>query len=147
VQADLETEGYKILPFLLPASGVGDCPHRRDRVWFIAYSDGARKRKYIGTNNKEAENVWWKKEVDVSKQLFDFRSIANPTIEERFKHKTDWRTFPNEHPVCGRNDGLSERLDGITFSKWKSETIKSYGNSIVPQLAHEIFKIIDIMNK
>jgi DNA (cytosine-5)-methyltransferase 1 len=37
VQADLEAEGYEVLPFLLPACGIG-APHRRDRIWFIAYS-------------------------------------------------------------------------------------------------------------
>ncbi|MET7253622.1 DNA cytosine methyltransferase [Dyadobacter fermentans] len=36
VQADLEAEGYEVLPFLLPAVGV-NAPHRRERIWFIAY--------------------------------------------------------------------------------------------------------------
>jgi DNA (cytosine-5)-methyltransferase 1 len=30
VQTDLETEGYEVLPFLLPAAGV-NAPHRRER--------------------------------------------------------------------------------------------------------------------
>jgi DNA (cytosine-5)-methyltransferase 1 len=38
VQSDLEAEGYKILPFLLPAAGV-NAPHERYRTWFVAYSD------------------------------------------------------------------------------------------------------------
>jgi DNA (cytosine-5)-methyltransferase 1 len=33
-------------------------------------------------------------------------------------------------------------LDGITFSKWRNESIKAYGNAIVPQVAYEIFKTI-----
>jgi DNA (cytosine-5)-methyltransferase 1 len=36
VQADLEACGYEVLPFVLPACGV-NAPHRRDRVWFVAY--------------------------------------------------------------------------------------------------------------
>jgi len=35
VQADLEAQGYEVLPFLLPACGV-NAPHRRDRIWFVA---------------------------------------------------------------------------------------------------------------
>ncbi len=35
VQADLEVEGYEVLPFLLPACAV-NAPHRRDRIWFVA---------------------------------------------------------------------------------------------------------------
>lgn len=37
VCADLESEGYEVQPVVLPASGV-NAPHRRDRVWFVAYS-------------------------------------------------------------------------------------------------------------
>jgi DNA (cytosine-5)-methyltransferase 1 len=33
-------------------------------------------------------------------------------------------------------------LDSITFSKWKNESIKAYGNAIVPQVAYQIFKSI-----
>jgi DNA (cytosine-5)-methyltransferase 1 len=40
VQTDLEAEGYKVLPFLLPACAV-NAPHRRDRVWFIAHRTDA----------------------------------------------------------------------------------------------------------
>ena len=38
VCADLENAGYAVQPFVLPACGVG-APHRRDRVWFVAYAD------------------------------------------------------------------------------------------------------------
>jgi DNA (cytosine-5)-methyltransferase 1 len=33
-------------------------------------------------------------------------------------------------------------LDRITFSKWRQESLKAYGNAIVPQVAYEIFKSI-----
>ena len=33
------------------------------------------------------------------------------------------------------DDGISGRLDGITFSKWRQESIKAYGNAWVPQVA------------
>lgn len=54
-----------------------------------------------------------------------------------------WQWFPTQPPVCGRNDELSGRLDGITFSKWRQESIKAYGNAIVPQVALQIFKAIE----
>lgn len=37
VQAELEAEGYQVQPYVLPAAGLG-APHRRERVWFIAYA-------------------------------------------------------------------------------------------------------------
>ena len=53
-----------------------------------------------------------------------------------------WEEFPTVTPVCGGDDGLPKELDGITFSKWRSESIKGYGNAIVPQVAHRIFESI-----
>ncbi|WP_254526832.1 MULTISPECIES: hypothetical protein [unclassified Sphingobacterium] len=50
--------------------------------------------------------------------------------------------WPSEPPFCVRDDGLSERLDGITFPAWRAESIKVYGNAIVPQVALEIFRAI-----
>ena len=50
--------------------------------------------------------------------------------------------FPTQSPVCSRDDGISTRLDGIAFSKWRQESIKAYGNAIVPQVMYEIFQAI-----
>lgn len=54
----------------------------------------------------------------------------------------DWSRFPTQSPVCSRDDGISTRLDGIAFSKWRQELIKAYGNAIVPQVMYEIFQAI-----
>lgn len=59
--------------------------------------------------------------------------------------KKDWRNFPTQPPVCGRYDGLPFDVDylAIPFTKWRQESIKAYGNAIVPQVAFEIFKAIE----
>lgn len=31
--------------------------------------------------------------------------------------RPDWKEFPTQSPVCGRDDGFSAGLDGITFSQ------------------------------
>ena len=54
----------------------------------------------------------------------------------------DWDNFPTQSPVCGGDDGLPDRLVGITFPKWRIESIKAMGNAIVPQVALQIFKAI-----
>jgi DNA (cytosine-5)-methyltransferase 1 len=56
---------------------------------------------------------------------------------------TNWQEFPTQSPICGGDDGLPTELDGITFSKWRNESIKAYGNAIVPQVVFEIFKAIE----
>jgi len=53
-----------------------------------------------------------------------------------------WLQFPTQSPICTRNDGFSSRLDNITFSKWRNESIKAAGNAIVPQVVYQIFKAI-----
>ena len=54
-----------------------------------------------------------------------------------------WRNFPTHPPVCRRDDGFPVPMDGITFSKWRQEAIKAYGNAWVPQVAYEIFRAIN----
>jgi DNA (cytosine-5)-methyltransferase 1 len=58
-----------------------------------------------------------------------------------------WRNFPSQPPVCGGDDGIPRELDGITFSKWRAESIKGYGNAIVPQIAYQLFEIIQELNE
>ena len=55
---------------------------------------------------------------------------------------TQWDDFPTQSPICGGDDGLPTKLDGITFSKWRNESIKAYGNAVVPQVVLQIFKAI-----
>lgn len=52
VCADLESEGYEVQPFIIPAVAVG-APHRRDRVWVIA----SRKDSYGRRNVSELEDT------------------------------------------------------------------------------------------
>lgn len=75
------------------------------------------------------------KSTQLERGRFSFDNTQN--------NKTTWDNFPTESPICGGNDGLPTELDGITFSKWRNESIKAYGNAIVPQVAYEIFKAIE----
>jgi len=74
----------------------------------------------------------------------DGRSEQTERIKS-FGKPRGWEKFPTQPPICGRNDGISRELDGITFPKWRKESIKAYGNAIVPQVAFEIFKAIQKM--
>jgi len=220
VQTDLETEGYEVLPVVLPACGV-NAPHRRYRVWFIAYRDSIRysgrkfnengqqyeKRRKAwseftslklcrtspDTENKNDKlSVRTKKEytksginedneitpntkserlegenrfrMERTKQSSESnatytdsnkrsqRGMHTPESKETERHTgtrnartiqcQTWDNFPTQSPLCSRNDGISSRLDGITFSKWRNESIKAYGNAIVPQIALMIFRAI-----
>jgi DNA (cytosine-5)-methyltransferase 1 len=56
--------------------------------------------------------------------------------------KPTWDNFPTQSPLRFRDDGFSSRLDGITVSKLRNESIKAAGNAVVPQVVYEIFKAI-----
>jgi DNA (cytosine-5)-methyltransferase 1 len=58
-----------------------------------------------------------------------------------------WQNFPTKSPICDGNDGISDRLDGITFSKWRQESIKAGGNAVVPQVVLQIFRTIEEYEK
>ena len=54
-----------------------------------------------------------------------------------------WAWFPIKSPLCSGDDGLPSELDGLTFSKWRKESLMGYGNAIVPQIAYRIFATIN----
>jgi len=230
VQSDLENQGFEVLPFLLPACAV-NAPHRRDRIWFVAYSDKCAKRPSgksggiiggRGNNNDEqkerreqpeqyngfnhvlqtftdsgllrpekcekqttgikqcdkgddtnpdcngCDKCNCNNEKHTSKGGFDALNEINESSkislhsdssisqgkyigqegQRKFDRSNcgnginDWENFPTQSPICLRNDGLSFRLDGITFPKWREQSIMAAGNAIVPQVALQIFKAI-----
>jgi DNA-cytosine methyltransferase len=69
--------------------------------------------------------------------------IGKPRFNDQKSSPNNWNNFPTQSPVCGGDDGISTELDGITFSKWRAESIKGYGNAIVPQIAYSLFQIIN----
>ena len=205
VQADLESEGYEVQPYVLPAASV-NAPHKRDRVWFVAYSKSARTRKNIGRirsvfdgcysrkenaapttdtdilrntscgEGKEIEGVGCRnngkqktgsEQTERANGLFGLQPNAADTSfgrvegyrgqsegqylqaaksyednSEQFP-RMGWEQFPTQPPIRSRDDGFSPQLVGITVSKHRNESIKAYGNAIVPQVVYQIFKAIN----
>lgn len=264
IRKGLEEIGYELQPFIIPACAV-NAPHRRDRVWFVAYSSDARiesvqragkdrvckskpspdtdnqeckwggsnfererkedgqfQQRMVGSTTRHGEerstsetkdqSEWSKlgyvfespgeyselnkfidsnsssdrrngererfeaknrQEKSAESRIMEGRpeglcsngNIANsndqriqgrktpryvsksgPKCQQqprRYYKPNNWREFPTQSPVCNGNDGISSRLDGITFSKWRNESIKAGGNAIVPQVIYQIFKAIE----
>jgi DNA (cytosine-5)-methyltransferase 1 len=127
---DLEAKGYEVQPFIIPACAK-NAPHRRDRVWFVAYNSNRRiKEMYQRSKHKNKTEF-------ITKTKTHFRERNERSIESQ------WQNFPTQSPICGGDDGLPTELDGITFSKCRTESIKAFGNAIVPQVAYEIFKSLE----
>ena len=152
VQTDLEGQGYEVQPYVLPACAV-NAPHRRDRVWIVAYRNGTglqkKRAEQQATRTKQHRELDWASIAHANgiglqregrSTKLDGRRLG---IHDAQNYTTAWEDFPTQSPVCGGNDGLPGELDGITFSKWRNESIKAYGNAIVPQVVFQIFKAIE----
>jgi hypothetical protein len=105
-------------------------------VWFVAYAC------------KSTNELQRKARLDLDGVILEKRKRQKKTNRlDRNDSQNTWDDFTLKSAVCGENDGISPELDGITFSKWRNESVKSYGNAIVPQVAYQIFKAIQLTNE
>ena len=155
---DIESIGYNCQPLIIPAAAV-NAPHRRDRVWFIAThaNESDKGHSNGGAGSQAQKELRRKDESYVPPSFCSNGTVANSECGERsfrvhsprVRRKREqievngWNEFPTQPPVCIGDDGLSTQLDGISFSKWRRESLKAYGNAIVPQVAFELFKGIE----
>ena len=58
-----------------------------------------------------------------------------------------WEGFPTQPPVCRGDDGLPFGVAdlSIPFGRWRREAIKALGNAWVPEVAYEIFRMIQMV--
>jgi len=56
VYLDLESQGYEVQSFIIPASAV-NAPHQRYRTWIVAYSECNKHRQEIRRSSKETSEV------------------------------------------------------------------------------------------
>lgn len=119
IKADLEASGFEVFtPLVLPACGK-DAMHRRDRLWIVAHN----------------------KVFDLEKQemVYTTRSISE-------SGKSTER-LPNNIWGFNRETYLSDMVGRVYgISEWVDRS-KGLGNSIVPQVAYEIFRSIQQTDK
>ena len=148
VCSDLAAAGCAVQPYIIPACGVG-APHRRDRCWFVAYCADAgfeamRERTDCADADRVVTDSYGKRR---NEQLA--AGVASETEKRACQRdrktfaRTTFESFPSQSPLCCRDDVFPDGLDGITFPRWVRESIKAYGNAIVPQVALQIFETIN----
>lgn len=137
VQADLEAQGYQVLPFLLPACAV-NAPHRRDRLWFISYSKSNGNNRIGQLRDSE-----WTCNKEEDRTVLKVQAITNSNCNGLKECWPKWFTsreltqdygLTSEPGICRGDDGFPYRVDRL----------KALGNAIVPQVALQIFKAINL---
>lgn len=163
VASSLEAEGYTVWPFVIPASAL-DAPHRRDRLWIIAHANSADAG---ATGDCRATSIEGRASLQAAGQggigapildcgLSDLpQTFADadgkrlqgsdgqlqadqggrtqlPPLLPAFSSET---FFGDELPppvLCGKDDGLP----------YRAHRLRSLGNTIVPQIAAVIGRVI-----
>ena len=155
VYIDLESEGYEVQSFIIPASAV-NAPHQRYRTWIVAHTECmgweqratqsekfegkatpnkfnySSKRRSIGKAGEDVANT----ESSIGYDDEDVTRDGGSSTQEVFGNGSSvsgegswWHTEPNVGRVA---HGIPNRVDRL----------KGLGNAIVPQIAYQIGKAI-----
>lgn len=142
--------GYDAEWHCIPASAVG-APHRRDRIWIVAYPNSSDKWARIGSEQSEGDTTG-QRSADGGR-LGAFGMVAD-TNSERLQRGAQAGNFAGIWQ--GIQQQLERRADGIG-STWAVEPsvgrvahgvpgrvdrLKQLGNAVVPQIPELIGKAI-----
>jgi len=146
--ADLESFGYRVQSFIVPACAV-DAPHRRDRVWIVAHTSSNR-------SEAGASDSTGREERDARKPINGCETMADtmqPALQESAREgfgslsgqaeSLKRRQFGGATPV-GRHQWPTEPnvgrvADGVPH---RVHRLRGLGNSIVPRVAQVILQAI-----
>lgn len=159
--------GRQVHQEIQPEKPDGDSTDRNGYEWDATNSNSEKLQEWLktGRRSNEAEN---RARMDNGIERFgslryapysynkrlqgciNFGSVGKEkkkSSHEQFSGSlfSDWQNFPTQSPVCRGNDGLPFNVDDLTipFTKWRQESVKGFGNAIVPQVILEIFKAIE----
>lgn len=128
VLGDLAALGYAAEWHCIPAAAVG-APHRRDRIFLIAYADGERQHHVHG--REAARDVQGDGERDVQ---------AAPREGLQFEPRLESaREGPGPVHAWAVEPGVGRVADGVPY---RAHRLKCLGNAVVPQVAEAIGRAI-----
>ena len=164
VHSDLESEGYEVQAFNIPAISKGAW-HRRERIWFIANSNAglssrttdeiqtgwntaANGSKITPNSNSRLRGRWGtigssgdqqdrKLPVTQKKSECETQDFRSKTIGCDVVPRETENWWQTQSKLCGVPNGISYGLD-----KDRVRRIKALGNAIVPQIVETIGKAI-----
>lgn len=174
--SDMETQGYEVQAFVIPACAV-NAPHRRDRVWIVGYGGKSDEQRLQEQTERYMDNK--------SKQPDRHAPDPNRLNGDDAGHDAGEISQQQEAEVCGGDaadtgkQGLEKReMLGCDFREEREATIrgpwkegwfeaatrlcrispgvpggmdrvnrlKALGNAVVPQVVYQIIRAIVHIN-
>ncbi|MEN6569032.1 MAG: DNA (cytosine-5-)-methyltransferase [Rikenellaceae bacterium] len=141
---DLESEGYVTEQFIIPAIGL-EARHKRYRLWIIAYAKSIWPRRLQNKSQEEGTQDSTKLFRELCRNISDSDSERGCSRDSTGQYANNaWELSASKRfrcwdiePSVGRvANGIPRRVDRL----------KGLGNAIVPQVAYEIFKVIEQFN-
>lgn len=170
VLSDLEGEGYKTEAFIIPACAI-NAPHRRDRVWIIAYTDNwwngwgqqqpESQQEKIESNENANSLRCNGEEWESKSEVRGFGEFGTGNNERIYSEPITTNTESTRQQMCENGQGEEQLRGGFTRDLWQEWTteppicgmdngipnrvdrIKALGNAIVPQVAFEIMQSLN----
>lgn len=129
--------GSKVDEYIQSELSDGTEPVCNGRVGNVAHTIGERLERQDEPRSREGG-----KRMHIRRDFAGCRGAYG----EGLRPEERWSDFPTVSPVHRGNDGLPFDVDDLTisFSKWRNESLKAYGNAIVPQVMYRIFQCIEI---
>lgn len=121
---DLESKEYSTRTFILPSGAIVGAPHKRDRLWIMAYTSRVGYRGRTGQECRTAERFVFSEEQGRSTVGSEAKRCG-----ALFGTGQGWEFEPTVGRVA---HGIPRRVDRL----------KGLGNAIVPQIAQKIGEVI-----
>ena len=125
---DLESIGYRAVPFIIPACAT-DAKHRRERCWIVGHSehDGSFTPKVRGSYTPNAERT-----SEGSQQTFQFEGASGRGDNENVADSESNGLLPRNGELCGgeqiglhsneKGNGNEVRSEAVGCSRLQGET-------------------------
>ena len=134
VCTDLESEGYEVQPFIIPAAGVG-APHRRERVWIIANreesmvnSDNIRFQQH-STTKEESSWRGTSATFESTSSTNVVNTVGNDERQEISRSDEETRGIQEEHRTEHSTTGQSSRTSAIRNGDNGYESMENPNNN------------------
>ena len=152
VLADLESEGYSTRTFVVPACGK-NAPHKRDRLWIVAYSNSDDGRNGSSTKSQGRQSRMEHRSGSQRQPIQESNKNVANSSGEGSQGRLSGRSNSERQSFVGQS-GCSSSTYGQSGEDWwavepnvrrvahgipkRVDRIKGLGNAIVPQIAMNI---------